>query len=283
MRQVGFTLLELLIALAIFSLMSVMAYGGLAAVIQTRESVNQAMDRLSQVQKAIYRLQNDIEAAQPRPIRNQFGEEEAAVRQNIDGEGLYLTRGGWRNPLSMPRSSLQRVYYRLEDKQLIRRSWPILDGLEVDARPDDPNSVTREDILLEQVEEIRWRFLQDGVAEGQDFEDLEWLEQWPPFSDEPDPTALPRAIEILITSEEWGEIRYLFRLGPGMPLNPIAADGGGEGDQDGGDDNDEDDESKDANDNDNDNGTDPGGGGGGGGVDDGGFGDEDDFFNEEGL
>ncbi|MDX1496523.1 MAG: type II secretion system minor pseudopilin GspJ, partial [Salinisphaeraceae bacterium] len=218
MRNQGFTLLELLIALAIFSLMSVMAYGGLSAVLQTRETVGEAMDKLTEVQKAIYRLQTDIEGSQSRPIRNQYGDVDPAMRLEIDGLGLYFTRSGWRNPLSVPRSVLQRVYYRLEEKQLIRRSWPILDGIAVESPTEDSY---QEVVLLNDIEDIEWRFLQTPPVSGAEFDELEWIEQWPPFSLEPDDNALPLAVEVQITSAHWGELRYLFRLNPGMRLQAL--------------------------------------------------------------
>lgn len=230
MRAQGFTLLELLIAISIFALMSVMAYGGLAAVIQTRDSVGKSMDRLSEVQKAIYRLQADIEGSQARPVRTQYGDVDPAMRLEVDGLGLYLTRSGWRNPLSLPRSSLQRVFYRLEEKQLKRRSWPILDGMAPDGLQEDSY---REVVLLKNIEDIRWRFLADLPASGEDFDDLQWLENWPTLSDEPDDSSLPRAVELLLTSEHWGEIRYLFRINPGMAPKPVnaSADGGADEDE----------------------------------------------------
>lgn len=247
MRPNGFTLLELLIALAIFGLMSVMAYGGLSAVIQTRESVGASMDRLTQVQKAIYRLQTDIEGAQARPIRNQFGDEDNAMRLEVDGLGLYLTRSGWRNPLSVPRSSLQRVFYRLEEKELIRRSWPILDGIALEDLEEDSHTKV---VLLDNIEDIRWRFLNEPPVSGEDFEDLEWLEQWPPLSDQADAGALPRAVEMLLTSEDWGEIRYLFRLNPGMPLIAVNPSGDGGGDEEEEEEDDDDDGDEDSEDED---------------------------------
>lgn len=233
-NQAAFTLLELLLALAIFSLMSVMAYGGLSAVIQTRETVSDAMQRLTAIQKALYRVQSDMESAQARPVRDEFGDLQPALRRDLDGLGLAITRGGWRNPLSLPRSAMQRVHYRLEEQRLLRRSWPVLDR----SREEGYSEVT----LLENVEEVRWRFLDDTPVAGEDFEDLEWLEQWPdPSQLEVDPVGLPRAVEMTLVSKDWGELRMIYRLAPGMPVaaegssvNPGGGDGDGDSDSDAG-------------------------------------------------
>ncbi len=221
----GFTLIELLIALSIFSLMSVMAYGGLSAVIQTRETVTASMQRLGEIQKTIHRLQTDMESAQARPIRDEYGDLRPAMMRELDGLGLVFTRGGWRNPLSVTRSAMQRVHYRLEDKKLLRRSWPMLDG----SRQDQYTETT----LLENVEEVRWRFLDDVGTQGQDFEDLEWQEQWPPDAQDVEPNRLPRAVELVLVTEDWGDIRYLYRINPGMPLiSDYQPSGGGSEDDD---------------------------------------------------
>lgn len=255
-RQTGFTLLELLLALAIFSLMSVMAYGGLTAVIQTRETVNQAMERLTAVQKALYRIQADLESAQARPVRDEYGDVQPALRRDLDGLGLALTRGGWRNPLSLPRSGMQRVHYRLEEKKLLRRSWPVLD------RYSEQGYIEVE--LLSDLEDVRWRFLDEPPAAAEDFDDLDWQEQWPPVNEESEPGDLPIAVEMLLTTEDWGEIRMIYRLSPGMPrytegqgglAGGLPGDGtngdtgsGANGDGDSDDDEDEDDDFEDEDD-----------------------------------
>jgi len=34
---------------------------------------------------------------------------------------------GWRNPLGLPRSEVQRVGYFIEEENLVRAYWPVLD------------------------------------------------------------------------------------------------------------------------------------------------------------
>lgn len=202
-RSRGFTLLEILVAIAIFGLMAAMAYGGLGAVIQTRDQLDDAQLRLAAMQKAFYRLQADLELAQERPIRDAFGTELASLTY-LDTQGLEFTRGGLRNPIGLPRSSLERVAYVIEDnqetkkKELRRRRWPVLD------RANDTAFV--ETVLLEEVEEVEWRFLDEGD---------EWQTQWPPISNDPATTAgLPRAVEMTLTTKDYGKLRYLFGLTP---------------------------------------------------------------------
>lgn len=196
----GFTLLELLVALTVFAIMSVAAYGGLRNVLFTRATVEEQSRRLAAVQLAVFRLEQDIEQAVPRGIRDEYGEPQAALLGGeLNDDRLTLTRAGWDNPLGQPRANLQRVAYRLRDGRLWRLHWDVLDrgGL---VEP-------RETLLLERVREFRVRFL----------EKKDWRNDWPPpASDETDkkkdPDSLPRAVEIVLTLEDWGEITRLLPL-----------------------------------------------------------------------
>ncbi|MCK4676195.1 MAG: prepilin-type N-terminal cleavage/methylation domain-containing protein, partial [Gammaproteobacteria bacterium] len=58
--QRGFTLLELLIASIIFAIMAVMAYGGLANVLDNSKSSQLALKRLQQIQQSISVLNRDF-------------------------------------------------------------------------------------------------------------------------------------------------------------------------------------------------------------------------------
>ncbi len=65
-RAGGFTLLELLIALAIFGLLSVMSYSGLKSVLDQHAGTDEAADRLGELQKLYLVMQRDIEQIVPR-------------------------------------------------------------------------------------------------------------------------------------------------------------------------------------------------------------------------
>ena len=71
--QLGFTLLELLVALSIFSVISVMAYGGLQTVISTKQATEKSAERISQIQLVMMRISNDLRQAVTRKIRDEYG------------------------------------------------------------------------------------------------------------------------------------------------------------------------------------------------------------------
>lgn len=198
-RATGFTLLELIVVLGIFAVLSVLAYGGLNSVLTARDSVQRALDRTAAMQKAYLRLRNDFQQLRDRPARDGFGDRQPALWVTPDRR-VEFTRGGWRNPLSQPRSSLERVSYHLDDKdRLLRSSWRVLDRAQ--------DSMVVETALLEKVDRIEWRFLDRA---------REWQTEWPPLSTGAPPAAgaspapLPRAVELTVTTQDWGELKFLF-------------------------------------------------------------------------
>jgi len=199
----GFTLIELLAVLVIFSLISVMAYGGLSSVLKTRAQVEQSLERTAQLQKTYQRLRDDFQLLRRRTVRDGYGEQRAALIGSREPR-VEFTRGGWRNPLLSPRPGLERVSYRLDKHRLLRESFRVLDQ----AQDSQPVGV----MLLDQVKTLKLRYLNAN---------RQWVEEWPP------PTATgatadasaapPRAVEVTLETEKEGELMFQFRLGLDPP------------------------------------------------------------------
>lgn len=203
-RARGFTLLELIIVLAVFGVFSAMAYGGLNYVLTTRKVIEAQLARTAEWQKAFQRVRNDLELAVPRPARDGFGQPQAAFHFETFGARIELTRAGWRNPLSLPRASLERVVYRYDDRsrELLRETWRVLDR----ASEDEPQKL----VLLSQIDDARWRFLDSN---------RQWHDRWPPAStSSASSTAtgsslLPKAMELSLESKDFGKVVWLLRPG----------------------------------------------------------------------
>jgi len=197
----GFTLIEVLVALAVFAIMSALAYGTLNQTMISAEILSARMDRLQAIQRTMRQVSQDFMQLTPRPVRDELGGTLAAsLRTNVQsGYALELTRGGWTNPIGLPRGTLQRVAYRLEDNELIRSHWNVLDR----TFSNQVISVT----LLDEVESIIFRFMQENG---------EWSEQWPPLQ-RTGPLGLryrPRAVQVILTLIDEGELTRLIEVAP---------------------------------------------------------------------
>jgi len=198
----GFTLLELLVALAIFALLAVMAYGGLSKVLKTKDILDEQLDRLAEVQRTFTFLERDLLQLIPRDIRDEFGDTRPFLQARDpllnSGEPLLsLTRSGYANPLGVARSELQRVDWRLKDEVLYRDTWPVLDRAQ-DSRP-------RALPLCMRVQAFRLRFLDTKKK---------WHDQWPPRTRSGNrPPQVPLAVEVTLELADWGELRRLIPLG----------------------------------------------------------------------
>ena len=126
-KQQGFTLLEILIALAIFAVMSMMAYAGLAAVLDARASTVPRAQQLAQLQTTLYLLNEDLSQVIKRPIRDQLGSSEPAFSIGRGNEILVFTRTVPSWLANSSETNLLRVSYSLEKEALYRRVWTIPD------------------------------------------------------------------------------------------------------------------------------------------------------------
>lgn len=197
----GFTLIEVLVSLAIFGILAALAYGALGQTLAASELLNDRMDRLQALQRTMRIISEDFLQLSPRPVRNELGDSLSASLDTDfqSGFAIELTHGGWNNPIVLPRGTMQRAAYRIEDGELKRYHWRVLDR----TFSNEPVNVT----LLDGVEGILFRFLQvDG----------EWTEQWPP-NDQAGAgrTRLrPRAVEVILTLENEGQITRLLEIAP---------------------------------------------------------------------
>ena len=196
-RWRGFTLLELLIAIAIFSIIASFAYAGLNVVLDTKQQTDEHLEALSTMQLGLHLLQMDIEQTVDRPIRNEYGDSEPALRSGGQSELLLeLTRTGYANPMKLPRSQLQRVGYLLEEETLYRVTWPVLDR----AQDSEPRRQT----LFSGVDSLTLNFFD---------KEMKRQTRWPPQStQDTDEIGLPKGLEMVIETKSMGNLRRVFRV-----------------------------------------------------------------------
>jgi general secretion pathway protein J len=199
--QRAFTLIEVLVALSVFGVMSLLAYMSLGQTLSNSDLLSERMNRLQAIQKTMSYLSNELLQTVPRSVRTDLGDTPApALQSSFAAEfALQLTHGGWPNSASLPRSTLQRTAYRIEDGELLRFHWNVLDRT--------VNNVPVTTVMLEEISSLTFRFLQSNG---------DWSDQWPPISTQTGGTTsnLPRAVEILLTLEDEGEISRVVEVSP---------------------------------------------------------------------
>ncbi|GLS90627.1 type II secretion system protein GspJ [Psychromonas marina] len=189
----GFTLLEVLIAISIFALMSMAAYQILQGVIRSGEISKRHSEELVTIQRAMLIIEQDFTQIVARASRSESDDSDNIRVLNIgkslygsEDEGIEFTRLGWTNPLNMlPRSNLVRVRYRLVDGQL-QRQYFLYPDIVAGQEPETQ-------VLLDNIETLSFRFWNNG-----------WQTTWT------DSNSLPAGIEINFTSKNFGEINRMF-------------------------------------------------------------------------
>ena len=198
-RSRGFTLIEVLVAMAVFGVMTMLAYMSLGQSLANAELLTERMDRLQAIQRTMRYLSNDLSAASPRPVRDELGTGylPALMVSVANDFALAVTHGGWSNPAGLPRSTLQRSVYLLEDGKLFRVYYPVLDSTYAN------QAISTE--ILDGVEQLEFRMIQDNG---------EATNQWPPGGTQGASSLSyrPRAVEIVLTLEGEGEIRRIIEV-----------------------------------------------------------------------
>lgn len=194
-KNTGFTLIEILIAIAIFAVLSLAAYQILQGVLRSGEISKEHDENLIEIQRSMLLIERDFVQMVARASRTNGIDDDKlqilyAGKGVLDSEfqGIEFNRLGWINPLNLlPRSNVLRVGYRVKDGKLQRLYY---------LHPDTVAGQDQEQqILLNDVEDLTFRFW-DGT----------WVNSWTSTSE------IPEGIEINITSKHYGELRRVFLL-----------------------------------------------------------------------
>ncbi len=197
----GFTLIEILVAMVIFAIMSVLAYRGLTTALQARERTEQENRKWRELAQFFGRLDSDFGAIESRPIRNTFGQPLDALVGTVDrlletDAILSFTRAGLAGNVGAL-STPQRLGYRLRDNAVELVLWPVLDQA--------PRTVPEKYKLLESVSEFGVRYL--------DWNN-QWRDSWP-INGAPPGVVLPRAVEVAVTLASGEKLSRLYALPEG--------------------------------------------------------------------
>ena len=201
-RTRGFTLIEVLVSVFLLSVLAAFCYETLNYVRQSRESTSASFNRVRDLELAIHLMTTDFEQVEPRPVRDQLGTavESALFADARSTNIVALTRGGWPNSIGLPRGTLQRVTYLLDNGSLVRQYPTVLDATLANA------PVRRE--ILKDVVSVHIRYMDTTRT---------WQDQWPPLAATPGAPTLskssrPIAVEITVELKDAGKITRLVEI-----------------------------------------------------------------------
>lgn len=199
----GFTLLEMLIAMAVFAVMSLVAYQGLRAVLNADHVTREQAQRLADLQVTLSVLERDLAQVVDVTVRDEFGDPLPPVRLRAGGEHqlLELVRAG-----AGGEQRLRRTAWQITERGLERRLWPGVDV--VDAQSMRVRHFA--DLVDEQQQlgmESRFQFIVRTPS------GLDRVDAWPPADADAEGSGLPVAIELVLDIPGLGEIRRLLAVG----------------------------------------------------------------------
>lgn len=205
MKQRGFTLIEIMVAIAIFAFISVASTAVLTTVLDSDAISSEHFDKFQRLQRAVITIERDLQQAVPRPVRID-GQTNPIVmrggeRDEDDNEGLAFVRSGWQNPqMMLPRSTLQAVAYRVRDGNLERLHTNYVDNV-IGTEP-------KVRVLLEDIDKFKVEFIADMEEDTNslsDSDELNWRESYVG-------AVLPKAVAIEFVTKDFGLIRREFTL-----------------------------------------------------------------------
>lgn len=194
-RVTGFTLIEVLLALMIFSSLSLAANQVFRNVLASNYQTEEVGNALKSLQRTILIMDSDFRQIMARPYR-EAGEK---VKDQLiefsnglldsDSDGIRFVRGGWINPQQLyPRGDVVKVGYRVQDDTLQRIRWMY---------PDDSSAV--EPALMPVMEGVT-------SVKFEVFSDNKWQDSWDK------PLSMPKALRVKLETTRYGELTRIYLL-----------------------------------------------------------------------
>ncbi len=195
-KQKGFTLMEIIVAMFVFSILSIIMVMGMQRIFSTRDAIQQQLDNLGEIQITMLTLRRDLEQVIDRPVNNTQGKTDPSFLG--DKNSITFTRSGYVNPFGLARrSTMQRISYSASGTGIERTTWPVLD--------QTPDSTSDSEILSDQVQSISFRYMDEKGK---------YTNIWPPKTKKNQSTssteaAFPKAIIVTLQLPQ-GELRLLI-------------------------------------------------------------------------
>jgi general secretion pathway protein J len=191
----GFTLIEIMSALLVLSLLALMSYRGLGAVLDARDHTRYETDKWRRVAAFYARFERDVQLAAPRPVRSAtatsggtapawLGVASATEQARLEFSRFAATEGV---------DTARRIAYRLNEKNEVELwLWP---GLDI-----APDTLPARFPVLVGVKTFELQYLNPGLV---------WVNVWPTSPTDP---PIPQAVRLRIVLASNEEIVRIFAL-----------------------------------------------------------------------
>lgn len=183
-RNRGLTLVEVLVALAILGLLSLLAYRALDSTLRVRDRVSLEAGRWRELSFFFDRLRDDVDQPATRGPRSAT-EERLPAWRGSDSSLELSTLGQGSNPL-------RHMQYRWHAGAVELLLWPAFDPA--------PTAVPEVHQLVQAVRSLRFRYLNRSRV---------WVETWPP---RPADTETPLAVRVELTLGDGVSVSRIFAL-----------------------------------------------------------------------
>jgi general secretion pathway protein J len=190
-RARGFTLIEALLALAIFGMIAVLAYRATSALSDGEARLSAEAQRWRTLEALFTRFESDIRQAVPRGVRVGAGSEPAWVATaSGNGSALVFTRAGSEFSVE-PAAAGQRMGYRLREGTIELAYWPHLD-----------HAPAAQPVVYPLVSDVAAFELEYLTRDGG------WRRNWPLLGEDD----VPRGVRLTLTLADGARIERWFAL-----------------------------------------------------------------------
>ena len=155
----GFTLIEVLISLAILSIIAIVSTNFLQSSIDLRNQSKSKVDDIKVFNLGVSTIRRDLMSTVNLPMRDNFGNQlPNFIGSNTDKKITFL---GFINRIDSSRSSISRIEYLFEDTKFIRRVYFTADPYDYDDHIDS--------VIFDNIDDVEISFLSDN----------RWFTEWP--------------------------------------------------------------------------------------------------------